>query len=77
MIPDTSSCLFIYGHAFGIQSSHVNCKYSFSERFFTSLWKSFLHIFISESDLLPLDTNNPLSLFIPFYRTSLNCLLHF
>ena len=72
VIYNTSSCLFLDGIVFGIQSSHVNFKYSLPESLFTLLWKSSLHNCISESDFLPLNTNNPSSLYIRFHRNLLD-----
>ena len=51
-ISDTLSCLFFDGLAFGIQSLHVNYKYSLPAILFTLLWKSYIHRFISESDTI-------------------------
>ena len=64
VISDMSSGFFLDSLVFGIQISHVNCKYSLTESLFTLIWKSSLHIFISESDFLPLNTNNTSFLYI-------------
>ena len=58
-VSNTLSFLSLNRLAFVIQSFHVNCNYSFPAILFTLIWKSSLHLFISENDFLPLNTNNP------------------
>ena len=64
------------GCAFGIHNSQANCKYSLNE---ICLLYYVINspIFIIESRLLPLNTENQPSIYIPIHKISLNLLLNF